>query len=264
MRRLLENPRFELVPLKRVLDQAAHLPDGAEVTVTASPHKGMDATIELATQLAAKGFRAVPHLSARLIEDRIHLEAIVGRLARSGIEGVFVVGGDGEPKGEFFDGLSLFEGLEAVGHPFTEIGVPAYPEGHTAITEDKLWQALTDKQRYASYMTTQMCFDPQAVVAFTAEARTRGINLQMVVGIPGVVDPLKLMGVASRIGVGASIRFLRKNAGILRLLRPGRFNPERLIERMAEAEVGVDRLHIFTFNQIESTERWRRRVLEKL
>jgi hypothetical protein len=33
---------------------------------------------------------------------------------------------------------------------------------------------------------------------------------------------------------------------------------------MAEAEVGVDRLHIFTFNQIESTERWRRKALEKL
>ena len=49
------------------------LPAGATVSVTASPAKGIEATVALCEQLQARGFRAVPHLSARMIRDRAHL-----------------------------------------------------------------------------------------------------------------------------------------------------------------------------------------------
>ena len=43
--RILTRPTFELVPLKNALDQAAALPAGATVSVTASPAKGLEATV---------------------------------------------------------------------------------------------------------------------------------------------------------------------------------------------------------------------------
>ena len=45
---MLANPTFELIPLKNVREQAAALPRGATVSVTASPGKGIEATVELA------------------------------------------------------------------------------------------------------------------------------------------------------------------------------------------------------------------------
>ena len=78
---ILRAPTFELVPLKNALDQAEFLPAGATVSVTASPAKGIEATVALCEQLQARGFRAVPHLSARMIRDRGHLVR-ADRLAR--------------------------------------------------------------------------------------------------------------------------------------------------------------------------------------
>ncbi|MGH2473933.1 MAG: methylenetetrahydrofolate reductase, partial [Candidatus Limnocylindrales bacterium] len=75
--RLLAAPTFELIPLKTSMDQAADLPPGATVSVTASPAKGIEATIALCEQLQAAGFRAVPHLSARMVRDRAHLAELV-------------------------------------------------------------------------------------------------------------------------------------------------------------------------------------------
>ena len=57
---LLASPTFELIPLKNALDQAALLPGGATVSVTASPTKGLEATVALATRLSARSATARP------------------------------------------------------------------------------------------------------------------------------------------------------------------------------------------------------------
>lgn len=64
VRRVLEQPKYELIPLKNVLDQSEFLPDGATVSVTASPQKGMSATVDLTLELVSRGFDAIPHISA--------------------------------------------------------------------------------------------------------------------------------------------------------------------------------------------------------
>ena len=75
--RLLRAPTFELIPLKTSMTQAAFLPGGATVSVTASPAKGIEATVAFCEQLQAAGFRAVPHLSARMVRDRAHLADLI-------------------------------------------------------------------------------------------------------------------------------------------------------------------------------------------
>lgn len=268
IRALLEDLTYELIPLSNVLPQAAFLPEGARVSVTASPEKGTQATIDLSRELQQRGLEAIPHISARQIRDRAELEGILRQLSDAGIEGAFVVGGDADPGGEFFDALSLLQAMEDIGHNLT-IGITAYPEGHHVVPDEAIQQALVDKERYAAYMTTQMCFTPAAIADWISAQRRLGIGLPISIGIPGVAELHKLIGVSARIGVGASLRFLSKNTSLAgRLVRPGGYSPDDLIiglaDVLADPIADVTSFHCYTFNRVEKTEQWRHDMLESL
>lgn len=269
IRRVLEHAKFELIPLKNVLDQAAFLPQGATVSVTASPTKTLEDTWDLAAELQQRGFDVIPHLSARMTRDRSHLEKLLARLEELDIARIFLVGGDATEPGAFFDAPSLLHAMEEMGHHLTEIGITAYPEGHAVIPDEALRQALHDKQPHASYMTTQMCFDPEAITGFISTARSDGISLPVHLGLPGVADRLKLIQISARIGVGQSVRFLSKNRGLVRkFIKPGGYTPDELLDRLGPALTdpvsAIEGLHIYTFNQCETTERWRQEYLSRL
>lgn len=268
MRRVLDNPIFELIPLKNALDQANHLPDGATVSVTASPAKGIDATFELTEQLQDMGFKVVPHLSARNTTDRAHLERILNRLDTLDVKRVFVVGGDEKESGEFSDGLSLLVAMSDIGHDMT-VGIPSYPEGHAFIPDAALGGALVDKQPFASSMTTQMCFSGEAIADWIRNQRANGIELPVILGIPGVADRMRLLKISARIGVGDSIRFLRKNVSTAaRFVKPGNSSPADLLEelgpRLDDPLMNIDGVHIYTFNSCDTTEEWRQQYLQQL
>jgi methylenetetrahydrofolate reductase (NADPH) len=269
IRRSLENPKYELIPLKNVADQSEFLPDAAIVSVTASPQKGMTATVDLAIEFKARGFEAIPHLSARLIADRLELERILARLDAAAIHQAFVVGGDVEEHGEFSDGLSLLAAMEEIGHGLTEIGVPGYPEGHHIVDVPTITKALEDKAPYASYITSQMCFVPDAIVDWVRGLRESGIGLGVYIGIPGVAELKRLIGISMRIGVGASAGFLSKNKSLAgKLVKPGGYSPDDLIVGLApliaDPAANISGFHIYTFNAVDTTERWRQTMLEAL
>jgi methylenetetrahydrofolate reductase (NADPH) len=267
--RLLADPLLELIPLQGVARQIDHLPAGGLISITASPAAGTPATLELAEELQRRGHRTVPHLSARMIRDRAELEGILGRIADLGITRVFVIGGDADPTGEFTDALGLLEAMEEIGHPFTEIGVGCYPDGHAVIPDDVLLRALRNKSRIATSMTSQVCFAPRTIVDWLVARRREGIKLPIRIGIPGATHLAKLMRISARIGVGRSLRFITKNTSLAgRLGRPGGYAPDALVGDLAEVIVdpvcGVDGFHVFTFNQVEETEAWRASFLEYL
>ena len=267
---VLRSPTFELVPLKNALDQAAFLPPGATVSVTASPAKGIEATIALCEQLQGRGFRAVPHLSARMVRDRSHLSDLIGWLEGAGVDRAFVVGGDAKEPGDYPDGLSLLRAMAEIGHPLTEIGIPCYPQGHAFIADGPLLEALHAKAAFASYMTTQLCFDPGAIATWIAARRGEGLALPVHVGVPGVAEPHKLLAISARIGVADTHRFLTKNVRfVARLVRSGGFyRPDALLEglapHLADRAANIVDLHMYTFNAVDTFEAWRRSYLAKL
>ena len=266
---LLDAPLFELIPLKSVDPQLAFLPGGATVSVTASPAKGIEATVELSARLAERGFSAVPHLSARMIRDRAHLRSLLASLAAAGIRQVFVVGGDSDQAGEFPDGLSLLRALAELGHPFTEVGIPGYPEGHPTIPADRLLASLADKQPFATSITTQLCFNAGAVRSWLLARRAAGITLPVTLGIPGVAELHRLIEISARIGVRDSRRFVSKNTALLgRILRPGGYRPDSLLAALVplllDPIADVQGVHLYTFNQVETTEEWRQAYLTGL
>ena len=267
---VLEAPTFELIPLRNSMDQAAFLPAGATVSVTASPAKGIEATIALCEQLQGHGFRAVPHVSARMIRDRAHLADLLASLEGAGVDRAFVVGGDAKEPGAYPDGLSLLREMAEIGHPLGEIGIPGYPQGHAFIADGPLVEALRAKAAFASYITTQLCFDPAAIATWLAARRAEGIDLPVHVGIPGVAEPQKLLTIAARIGVADTHRFLVKNVRfVTRLIRSGGFyRPDGLLEGLAgpsaDPAMGITGLHIYTFYAVEATEVWRKSTLAGL
>jgi methylenetetrahydrofolate reductase (NADPH) len=269
LKRLVADPTFELIPLSSALERAEPLPPGASVTITASPSHGMEATFDLAEAMQARGHDATPHLSAHMVRDRAHLAELLERARAAGFRKAFVVGGDSKERGEFREGLELLRAMEDIGHPFTDIGVPAYPEGHVAIADDVLLRVLRDKQRFASWMSTQICFDPQAVTSWISSMRAEGITLPVHLGTPGVADLARLMTISARIGIADSARYLRKNRKMVgHLMTRGSFGPDAFLEALAstlaDASADVASLHLFTFNQVASTVAWQRSMLEEL
>lgn len=259
---VLSMSTLEFIPLRNVSEQFTFLEPGQRVSVTASPTLGQDATIDVATELAERGFEAVPHLSARLVRDDAHVEQIAARLWDAQISRVFVVGGDGEAFGTLADGLGLLMALRSVEHPPTEIGIPGYPEGHPQISRTRLMAALLEKQAFADYVTTQMCFDAASTIDWIDEIRAEGVTLPVHIGIPGAVSLGRLLSVSAKIGVGASLRFLSKHAGVTNLVRRGSYTPDGLLDELVRAfedpSADIRGFHLYTFNQVDATERWRR------
>ena len=270
LQEVLADPIFELLPLKSIGDQVPHLPPGARVSVTASPAKGIDATLDWAIRLGADGFRAIPHLSARMIASRAVLEGLLGRAREGGLTRAFVVGGDADEPGEYLDGLSLLRAMTELGHPFATIGCPAYPGGHPDIPDAALAQALVDKAPYVAHVTTQMDFDTKAIGRWVRARRAEGFAPEVVIGVPGVADPQKLLSIAARIGVKDAKRFLVKNLRFVTGLAKsgGFYKPTGFVEELApliaDPAAGVTGLHLYTFNAVEATEDWRRSMLERV
>jgi methylenetetrahydrofolate reductase (NADPH) len=267
----LRSPRYEVLPTDGVEERVlALVPKDVTMTVTASPRRGIEATLGLAERLARHGYTVVPHLSARLIKDASHLNDVLAALAAMGAKDAFVIAGDAkEPAGEFPDSVSLLEAMKAERHGLRDIGVTGYPERHSFIDDDLTIQAMWDKRRLATYIVSNLCFDPRMVKRWVARVRRRGVQLPIHVGMAGVADPAKLLRVSTRIGVVDSARFLKGHSNwFLRTLQPGGYSPERfltgLLPDIARPESKVAGLHVFTFNEIEPTERWRQETLARL
>jgi methylenetetrahydrofolate reductase (NADPH) len=269
--RLLGNARYEVLPTASAVDDVyGHLPSGATVTVTASPAKGMEETVDIAERLAALGFDVVPHLAARMINGEGHLGEITARLQLAGVTKVFIPAGDAEPApGCYRSALQVIEDLAVAGNPFDEVGITGYPESHPSINDDLTVQAMWDKRHHATHIVSNLTFDPDALARWVTRVRARGVTLSIMVGLPGPVERLKLLRMATKIGVGESARFLAKNGGLFaRIAAPGAYDPLRFLAGAA-ATLGdpasdVVGLHLFTFNQVAETEAWRVAQLERL
>ncbi len=270
LRDLVSTAKFELIPLSNAFDRAASLPPGATVTVTASPSHGIEATFDLAEDVAALGHDVTPHLSAHMIRGREHLQDLLHRARDTGLRSAFVVGGDAKDRGEFHDGLSLLRAMDDA-RPSVPADrrarVPGRSPRHRRrrTASRRSWRSSdtppTWRRRCASTRTPSR--------AGSRACATQGVSLPVHLGVPGVAEITKLMRVAARIGVADSARYLKKNRKIVgRLLSPGSFGPDALLEGLgsavADPAVAIQRLHVFTFNEVGATVAWQQRMLAEL
>lgn len=263
---LARSARIEVIPLRGVQDKLAVVPRNTTVTVTCSLKFGLERTLEHTRLAVESGHRVVPHLAARQVADERELRAFVGRLGRLGVDELYVIGGDApEPVGEYSSAAELLETLARIEHGITRIGVACYPEGHPKIGDADLLDALRRKQPYADYMVSQLCFDAGALVSWLQATRAAGIELPLYLGLAAPLNSRKLMELSLKIGVGSSLRYLSKQHGVLGNLLWGRtYQPERLLlameDELAAGELGIEGLHLFSFNQLDATVDWQQNI----
>jgi len=268
---LLRRPRYEVFPLGGIEEQAAeHVPRDVKVSVTSSPARGIDTTLEFAAKLAGRGFEVVPHLAARLVVDEEHLKRILDRLHEIGVREVLAIAGDvEEPAGRFAGAFDLLTAMAELGHGLDAIGISGYPESHPFISDEETIEAMFDKEPFAAHIVSQICFEPAVIAWWIGMVRDRGVRLPIFVGIPGPVSRARLMRISTKIGVGESVRFLRKHGNAFaRLFLRGSYSPDNLVDglkpHLEDPRSNVGGFHIYTFNELEKTERWRSETIARL
>jgi methylenetetrahydrofolate reductase (NADPH) len=80
----------------------------------------------------------------------------------------------------------------------------------------------------------------------------------------------KLLKISRKVGVGDSVKFLRKTTGIFGFVKElvgsrGRYKPDDLIDGLApyvdDDTYKIRGIHVYTFNQTDDLERWRQNRL---
>ncbi len=270
LRDRLQNPCYELIPLEGVEKTFASIPSGSDIAITCSPDKGISATLDLTRRLCDRGLTLIPHIAARMVADQAHLRDILRQLADLRIKRIFVIAGDAEqPMGKFDSSLQLLEVMSKIDHGINTVGIAAYPEGHPLLDDATLLEFLRQKQPFAAYMVTQMCFDPDVIFAWLGSVRAKGIELPVHLGVPGVAGRSKLLRIALKIGVGQSARFLKSNLALVgRMMAPGGYSPDQLLLALApcfgKPPYDIEGVHFYSFNQVASTESWRTEMLSRL
>jgi len=270
---LLDQAYLEVFPAKTILDRLTHIPRHSYVSITCSPVHGLEPTLKLVEQLRAlpekRQLKLIPHIAGRMIRDKAHLREILARLEAARVESVFIPGGDvPKPVGEYDCALDVLRDMAEIGHDIEDVGIAAHPEGNPLVDDLKLMKFLKEKQKYATYLVTQMCFDPQAIVVWLKGIRTAGVSLPAWIGLPGVADMSKLISLSLRIGVGQSVKVLKKQKGLLRKMIGAKpYQPDDLLAgiepHLSDPEINIPGFHLFSFNDIERTERWRKETFEK-
>ncbi|WP_050687823.1 methylenetetrahydrofolate reductase [Arthrobacter sp. ZBG10] len=210
--------RLEVVPSADLLERLPAV-FGAPglVSVTCLPHHGPERTVAASIELAAHGYRTVPHLAARSITSHDGLTGMLEQLQAAGIQDLFAVAGDRRsPAGPYAWSGQLLEAIKAFS-PDMSVGIAGYPEGHPGLSADQLKHSLEAKAPLASCMVTQMCFSAKTIGQYFRTLRSSGIELPVWVGVPGPVSTKKLLTMGARLGVGRSLK-LARGTGMARAL----------------------------------------------
>lgn len=247
-------------------EAAPMIPPETPVAVTFLP--GEEAAARVAATVAVRGYglEPMPHFSARRITSEDDFEGYLHAVVReAGVRRCFIVAGDPpEPVGPYFDTSALIAtgAFERAG--IKAIGIGGHPEGHPNMSVDQCWSVLGSKvaeierRGMAPLIVTQFAFDADAVLAWLAELRRRGVDAPVRVGVPGPAGIKRLLSFAARCGVGASASVMKKyGVSITNLL--GSAGPDRLVDAFASGlgpEHGRVRLHFYPFGGLARTVEW--------
>ena len=240
---------------------------GTQVAVTFLPGEEMAQRVEAAKLVRQLGLEPIIHLSARRLTSREELDGYLARITgEAAVKRVFLIAGDPpEPEGPFADSLQVIESGLLEKHGITIAGVGGHPEGHPNNTPAELWDWMERKiaalrgRGIVPLVVTQFAFDDDAIVAWVAAMRERGIDVPVRLGVPGPAGIKRLLGFAKRCGVGASANVMKKyGVSITNLL--GSAGPDKLVDsldsKLTQDEHGRVRLHFYPFGALKASAEW--------
>ncbi len=188
-----------------------------------------------------------------MVRDRAHLDELLGRMADTGIDDAFVVGGDAtEPLGEYSSAVQLLPVIHEHPNRPRTLGIAGYPEGHPLIDSGE-----ARRRARAEAPLRRLPHDAALLPARPILRFARQIDLPVIVGMPGIVDPRRLLEISVKVGVGPSLRYLRKQRGLRRFFRLSG-SADALYDALAPHADVIDGFHYFTFNRLLDTWNWER------
>lgn len=262
---MIDHAKIEIIPSDKILERIDLIPKNSELSVTASPTKEIEETLDLSGKLIEKGYEVIPHIAARRIRNFNQLRNVNAFLENYGVSEVFVIGGDGEPFGDYSNSFALLEDLLPMNKSIKEIGVGGYPEGHPKIDDITLFSYLRSKVALAQmygvniHINSQACYDPEDIGNWLQALCENGIYAPVFLGISAPMNLIKLAQTSAEIGVGDSVAFL-KMVGIDSALKSAMYSPDPLLQALIGKQ-GVEQIkgvHLFTFNHIKNSMEWQK------
>ena len=258
----------------KVASYREHLVPGTTVAVTFLPGSDFADTVRTARRLKDEGFRPAPHLAARSIPGRWHLEEWLKRLQdEAGVDEVVALAGSVDtPLGEFDSSMQLLETGLLDKYGIARIGVAGHPEGSPDIPQRDVDAALAWKNAFAErtdaevYIATQFVFEAQPVIDWDRRIRAAGNRLPIHIGVPGLATLKTLINHARACGVGPSMRFLTRQAkNVTKLMTLS--TPDRLIADLAryaaeDPRCGIARVHVYPLGGLRKSAAWANAVVD--
>jgi methylenetetrahydrofolate reductase (NADPH) len=262
---------IEIVPIEGVgLDPAMRrLTEGAHVYVTSIPGRSLRCAVDASVRLRKANFHPVPHISARALIDRNQLNELLAQLrGEADVDSALLLGGDIDDYavGAFASSRAMLETGLFARHGFKRVGFATYPEPHPRIAQEVLESELVSKLRLAteqgieSWLVSQLCFNPAAIIRHAERLRACGAPAPIHVGVAGPTSWKSMAKFALICGVSDSARSLSTQASRIGRLFVG-FEPTEILGRIAVAaaakpNLGLIQPHFFTFGGAEKTVNW--------
>jgi methylenetetrahydrofolate reductase (NADPH) len=237
------------------------MPGGTPVYFSAVPTVTPHELIAAAALLRKSGLEPVVHIAARRIRAAADFQNLLAGLrGEADVRRLLVIGGDVDTAGPFPDALAVIQKGRLRETGIEEIGIGAYPEGHSRIASGRLEAALDEKIAAAAahglgvHIVSQFSFSPESILGWLKKLRACGITKPVKVGMAGPTSMPALLRYARRCGVNASLRGLMSGAaaGLI-----GNVGPDRIVETLALAgDLGDAAPHYFSFGGAVETARY--------
>ncbi|MBN2713536.1 MAG: hypothetical protein JXR97_14035 [Planctomycetes bacterium] len=253
----------------KIDDFRHYLEEGTEVYIVSTPSTQPEEVVALAKRLRDEDMVPVPHIAARAIASEDKLNRWLENLNRQAeIRAALVIAGGNydQPLGPYSSSMSLVNSGILERHGIGDLRFAGHPEGHPAVGNADLMNALLEKQQYGERrqlpvsLVTQFFFDFAPVAEWAQQLSRSGICLPVKVGLHGVSTLSGLIKQARFCGVGASIETLAKHpAKMLRLAAVA--TPDNLVLSLVKHSMSTEQTyfsgcHLFSLGNFEKTARW--------
>jgi methylenetetrahydrofolate reductase (NADPH) len=275
IRNWLNGAEIEVIPTKSgtlKTETLLSMPIDNSIAVTSSPKESLEKfTINFSRMLIESGRegKVVPHIAARHLTSSEHLVKIMDDVQKLNVKKIFSIAGDNsEPSGPFSSSLDFLRGIQEKDISSEGIDIAGYPEGHPKIPTEILNQALLSKQKWAKEtgtkmnIVTQICFGSESIINWVEKIRGLGVELPVVVGVPGRISIVKLADLAKDLGIGGFAEFFSKNFGYASDLAKAalaNYEPNQLLidlSKKTSDKHKVEGIRIFTMYNIVPSMDW--------
>ena len=241
----------------KIPDYRVHLRPGCPIAVTFLPGSDYRDTISTCKRLHEEGFEPVPHFVGRSVPSEHDLVSFLdGVTSEANVSHVVALAGAvDKPLGPYDSSMALLETGLFEKYNIKKIGVAGHPEGNPDIADKMLKQALDFKNEYARstgtdlYIVTQFVFEAEPIIQWDKAIKLSGNQLPIHIGVPGLASLKALINHARACGIGASMKFLTKQArNITKLLTIQ--SPDKLIIDLARYKAqdpacGIKKVHMY-------------------